>query len=169
MPRLLPVVALVAVLCTSVAERAWAQDAPPAFQFDIAAITKALSVAPVPMPVTPQWWSPPVAMTKYTPYRTSPLMFSLYAATAMTQAFDAHSTLRAIDNGAREGNPALSSLAEHRTSFLLLKAGAAAGTIYLGRRIDKHHRVMAIVSLVAVNSAYAMLIRHNYSVARSAH
>jgi hypothetical protein len=168
MPRLLPVVALVAVLCTSAAEHAWAQDVPPVIQFDVAAITKALSAAPVAMPLAPQWWSPPLAMTKYTPYRTSPLMFSLFAATAMTQALDAHSTLRAIDYGAREGNPALSSLAQHRTSFLLLKAGAAAGTIYLGRRIDKHHRVMAIVSLVAVNSAYAMLIQHNYSVARSA-
>jgi hypothetical protein len=160
-------VALVAVLCTSVAERAWAQDTPPAFQFDVAAITKALSVAPVALPAAPQWWSPPAAMTSYTPYRTSPLMFSLYAATAMTQALDAHSTLRAIGNGAREGNPALSSLAEHRTSFLLLKAGAAVGTIYLGRSIDRHHRVMAIVSLVAVNSAYAMIAQHNYRIARA--
>jgi Domain of unknown function (DUF5658) len=96
----------------------------------------------------------------------SPVMGSLYAATAIMQALDVHSTLAAFNNGAVEANPLMSGVANHKVAFVAAKAAVAFGTIYAARQVAKHNKVAAIITLVAINSAYAFVISHNYKVAR---
>lgn len=98
--------------------------------------------------------------------RISPVLSSLYASTALMQALDVHSTLLALDRGASEANPIMKGIVKNKAAFIALKAGIAAGTIFAARETAKKNRVAAIVTLVAMNSAYAMIINHNYKVAR---
>ena len=97
--------------------------------------------------------------------RPSILMTSLYATTALVQGLDAHSTLKAISVGATERNPIMSFLTSHPPVFVALKAGAAAGLIVAGRRLAKHNKVHAAIALIAIDSAYAFIVAHNYRVA----
>jgi Domain of unknown function (DUF5658) len=97
----------------------------------------------------------------------SPLMMSLYASTALTQALDAHSTMRALDAGAVEVNPVMSYFSRHRPAFVGMKAGAAAGMVYVGHRLAKRSKTRAAITLIAINSAYAAIVAHNYRVANS--
>jgi hypothetical protein len=104
------------------------------------------------------------------PRRTgsSALMTSLYASTAVMQALDVHSTLLALDRGAVEANPLMAGAAGNRTAFIALKAGVAFSTVMAARNMSKKNKVAAIITLVAINSAYAMVVNHNYRVVRGA-
>ena len=104
------------------------------------------------------------------PYRRvetgrSALLTSLYAMTAVTQALDAHSTLKALNRGGVELNPVLSGLAGNKAAFIAVKGAVAAGSIYAARQLAKRNKVAAIVSLVAINAAYGLVAHHNYKVA----
>ena len=96
---------------------------------------------------------------------SSSLLTSLYATTAVVQVLDVHSTLLALKAGAVEGNPLMAGVVNNRGAFLATKAAVAASTILAARQIAKKSRIGAIVTMVAVNSAYAMIVRHNYSLA----
>ena len=119
---------------------------------------------------------PPVVMTvddqpvpAAVPYRRAggwSLMTSLYVSTAAMQALDVHSTLQALDRGAVEANPLVGSLTGRKATFIALKAGVAVSTIMAARNMSKRNKVAAVATLVAINSAYAMVVRHNYRVAR---
>jgi hypothetical protein len=103
------------------------------------------------------------------PYRRSgrgSLMTSLYVSTAAMQALDVHSTLQALDRGAVEANPLVGGLSGRKAAFIALKAGVAFSTIMAARNMSKRNKVAAVATLVAINSAYAMVVRHNYRVAR---
>ena len=90
----------------------------------------------------------------------------LYVSFATLQALDVHSTLRALDGGsAREANPILGAAAGSPAAMIALKAGAGAGLIYASERLWKRNRVAAVAMMVAVNSAYAIVVAHNYAVA----
>jgi hypothetical protein len=97
---------------------------------------------------------------------SSPLMTSLYVSTAVMQALDVHSTLQALDRGAVEGNPMMSGVTGNKAAFIALKSGVAFGTVMAARNMSKRNRVAAALTLVAINSAYAMVVNHNYKVAR---
>jgi hypothetical protein len=101
--------------------------------------------------------------------RTGPsaLMTSLYASTAVMQALDVHSTLTAFGAGAVEANPLMEGVTRNRAAFMAVKVGVAASTILAARQLSKRNKVAAVVTLVAINSAYAMVVQHNYKVARS--
>jgi len=102
------------------------------------------------------------------PYRKpseSRLMLGLYAATAVMQALDVHSTLSAFNAGAVEGNPLMSGVSRNKGSFIAMKAAVATSAIFAARGVAKRNKVAAIATLVAINSAYAMVARHNYQVA----
>ena len=99
--------------------------------------------------------------------RTSALLFSLFASTAAMQALDVHSTMTALNQGAVEANPLMKGLARNKTAFIAMKAGVAASTILATRNMAKRNKVAAIATMVAINSAYAMVVRHNYKVARN--
>jgi hypothetical protein len=99
--------------------------------------------------------------------RPSVLMMSLYASTAALQMLDVHSTMTALDNGAVEANPLMKNLAGNKAGFVALKAGVAVSTILATRNMAKRNKVAAIATLIAINSAYAFVVSHNYKVARS--
>ena len=98
--------------------------------------------------------------------RGSAVLTSLYATTAIMQALDAHSTMKALDAGAVEANPLMTGVTKNRGAFMAAKAAVAAGTVFAVQRIAKRNKVAAIVTAVAINSAYAMVVRHNYKIAR---
>ncbi len=104
------------------------------------------------------------------PYRrietgTSPLLMSLYVSTAFTQALDIHSTIKALDRGGVETNPMLSGLTGNKAAFIAVKGAVAAGSIYAASRLAKRNKVAAIVTMVAINTAYGFVAYHNYKVA----
>ena len=96
----------------------------------------------------------------------SPLMTSLYASTAVMQALDVHSTLLALDRGAVEANPLMSGATRNKAAFIAIKAGVAFSSVMAARNMSKRNKVAAVLTLVAINSAYAMIVNHNYKVAR---
>jgi hypothetical protein len=98
----------------------------------------------------------------------SPLMLSLYVATAAIQGLDAHSTLRAIDAGAVETNPLVRPFVSHPPAFVAFKMGVAAGLIYVGHGLAKKSKPAAVVALIATNIAYGYLVHRNYEAARVA-
>ena len=96
----------------------------------------------------------------------STVMTSLYASTVVMQALDVHSTLSAFRSGATEANPLMQGVTRNRATFMAVKAGVAASTILAAKQLSKRNKVAAIATLVAINSAYAMVVNHNYKVAR---
>ena len=90
----------------------------------------------------------------------------LYVSFATLQVLDVHSTLRAIDGGAREANPLVGAAAGSPATMIALKAGAGATLIYASERLWKRNRVAAVALMAAVSSAYAVVVAHNYAVAR---
>ena len=99
-------------------------------------------------------------------FGSSNLLKSLYASTAVMQGLDLHSTLKAFSAGAVEGNPIMSGVTKNRAAFIATKAAVAAVTILATRKIAKKNKVAAVITLIAVNSAYAMIVNHNYKLAR---
>lgn len=97
--------------------------------------------------------------------RDSALLTSLYVTTAITQALDIHSTLRALDRGGVETNPMLSGLTGNKAAFIAVKGAVAASSIFAARRLAKRNKVAAIATLVAINTAYGLVAHHNYKVA----
>jgi ABC-type uncharacterized transport system permease subunit len=92
-------------------------------------------------------------------------MTSLYASTAVMQALDVHSTMRALDRGAVEANPLMTGVTGNKAAFMALKAGVAVSTVVAARHMSKRNKVAAILTQVAINSAYAVVVRQNYRVA----
>lgn len=107
----------------------------------------------------------PTALNATTKIASRTLMTSLYATTATMQLLDVDSTMKSMNRGAIESNPLMSGLVSNRAAFLATKAGVAAATIYAASRIAKNNKVAAALTLVALNSAYAMIVRNNYSIA----
>jgi hypothetical protein len=59
----------------------------------------------------------------------------------------------------------MSGITKNKFAFIGIKAAVAAGTIYAAREMAKRNKVAAVITLVAINSAYAYVAHHNYSVA----
>jgi hypothetical protein len=97
---------------------------------------------------------------------SSALLNSLYVSTVAMQALDMHSTLSAFRAGGVEANPLMQGVTTNRAAFLAVKAGVAASTVLATRQLAKRNKVAAIVTLVAINSAYAFVVNHNYKIAR---
>jgi hypothetical protein len=98
--------------------------------------------------------------------RPSPTLWMFYGMTAVVQGYDVASTFRALDAGAVEANPVLSWATPSRPGFVALKASIAAGAIYSAHKLAHRHKATAIIMLVAINSASAAVVMHNYELAR---
>ena len=144
---------------------------------DAQALTPLLDTAPPPPLVTTNRIvsadepidapSPSISrVTEAMPPRRLGVMLPLYASFAGLQMLDAHSTMRALENGGVERNPVLGNLARQPAALFALKAGVTASTILLTERLRPKHRVGAIALMVALDSFYAMVVVHNYQVAR---
>jgi hypothetical protein len=90
----------------------------------------------------------------------------LYISFAGLQLVDAHSTSRALDRGAVEGNPLMKGFAGNQASLLAVKAAGAAVAIYASEQMWKTNRTAAIVFMIATNSAMAWVVQHNYRAVR---
>jgi len=86
----------------------------------------------------------------------------LYASFASLQMLDAHSTLRAVRAGGVEQNPLLRGLADKPAALVAIKAGVAVSTIAVADKVRGRSRVGAIALMAALNSAYAVVVAHNY-------
>jgi len=96
-------------------------------------------------------------------------LIPLYATFAVLQGLDARSTLTAIHSGASEANPLLGGVASNSGALLAVKMGAAAGTILVAEKLWHHNPVAAVALMIGLNSAYAIIVAHNYHVAGSMH
>jgi hypothetical protein len=94
------------------------------------------------------------------------VLVPLYVSFAALQALDVHSTTRALNAGGVEANPLMRGVANQPAALIAVKAGGAASTIWLAHQVSKRSKVGAIVVMAAVNSAYAMVVAHNYRVPR---
>lgn len=89
----------------------------------------------------------------------------LYLSFTALQALDAHSTLTAVGNGARETNPVVRSTMTMPAGMVALKAGTAVGVVFLTEKLWKRNRTAAVLTMIALNSAYATIAAHNYATA----
>jgi hypothetical protein len=96
------------------------------------------------------------------------VLMPLYGAMIGLQALDVDSTMKAIRNGAgREANPAMQSAVGSPIALLALKAGATVSIIVVCERLRKqHHGVAATALMIGLNSFYAIVVAHNYTIAR---
>jgi hypothetical protein len=90
------------------------------------------------------------------------LQTALYGGLIALQALDTHSTLRAVDSGYVEQNPLMRWTVEHPVALVSMKAAASAATILVAEKIRKRHPKRAVLFMAAVNTAYALVVLHNY-------
>lgn len=95
------------------------------------------------------------------------VLLPLYVTFAGLQAVDVHSTLSATGAGARESNPLMRSALASPTRLVLLKAGSGAAVVLLSEKLWRHNRAAALVTMVALNSAYITIAAHNYHTQRN--
>jgi hypothetical protein len=88
----------------------------------------------------------------------------MYYSFAALQAVDAATTLAAVSNGAREANPLLQGAVQSPPAIIAIKAGVVAGTIFTLERLRKDHPVVAVATLIAINSTLAVVAINNASV-----
>jgi len=86
---------------------------------------------------------------------------------AALQALDLHSTFRALDHGAREGNPLLGGFASNKAAMIGFKAATTTATIFLVRKFGVKNRVASTILMAAANSAYAIIAAHNYRLSNA--
>ncbi len=97
--------------------------------------------------------------------RRPPALLPLYVTFAALQMLDAHSTTTALKNGAVEENPVVAALAGHTGVLYATKIAATAATVYVGEKLWRKNRFAAIMTMVAINSAYAVVVHRNYGIA----
>ena len=125
--------------------------------------TAASAAAPERAPV-------PFQLTEPAPSPRPAALMPLYGSLIGLQALDFDSTMRAMSSGAgREANPLMQSIVGRPAAFVALKAGATGAIIFASERLRKtHHPVAAVILMVGINSAYAMVVAHNYAVVNGA-
>jgi hypothetical protein len=113
---------------------------------------------------------PPIDMAGPREERTSGLAAlrrSMYVSFAALQIMDAVSTRQALNNGAREANPALGAVAKNSAAMFAVKAGTAAATTFFAEKLAKKHPRRAAIVMAVLNVGYAAVVMHNYRVARN--
>jgi hypothetical protein len=93
------------------------------------------------------------------------LLPALYAGNIALQVMDTHSTFRALDAGLVESNPVMGWATEHPVAFVSMKAAATATTILVSEKIRKKYPWRAALFMAGVNTAYALIVSHNYRAA----
>ena len=93
-------------------------------------------------------------------------LLPLYGSLIALQGLDVHSTLRALDAGAGESNPAMRPVVKNGTAFLAVTAGATASVIWVSEKLWKKNRKAALILTGVVNAAMAAVVANNYRVSR---
>jgi hypothetical protein len=98
-------------------------------------------------------------------YRRPSILPALYATSAVLQGYDAYSTLNALNGGAREANPLMTSVVKSPTAFVAMKAGVTMASIMAAEQLWKgNHRMGAVGLMVASNVMMGMVAAHNSHV-----
>ncbi len=92
----------------------------------------------------------------------------LYVSFAALQVMDAVSTRNALNNGAREANPAMGAIANNSTAMFAVKAGTAVATTFFVEKLARKHPKRAAILMAVLNAGYAAVVVHNYRVAKAA-
>ena len=92
----------------------------------------------------------------------------LEVAFAGLQVLDVHTTLRSSSHGGVEANPVMGALVSSPAAVIASKAAVTVGVFYVSEKLWHRHKVSAILTLLALDSGYAMIAAHNYSVERRA-
>jgi hypothetical protein len=165
--RLFVVAALVVGVMSSFAVReARAQDRLPIQEARVSFMpTDATAIALQPRATSELVPAPAESVTPNFDVNRTKKLLPLYASVAVMQALDVHSTIQVLSRGGGEGNPMLQGIVSNRPLFIATKSAIAASTIYAASRIAKRSKVGAIVTLVGLNSVYAMVVSHNYKLA----
>lgn len=90
----------------------------------------------------------------------------LYVSFGALQALDAATTVRALDRGATEANPAIGGIAGNPAALVAVKAASSAAIVFAGERLWRKNRVAAVALMAALNGAYALVVFHNYRTVR---
>jgi hypothetical protein len=107
----------------------------------------------------------PAATASAQPYSDGAAFGTLYTSFGLLQALDAHSTSRALASGAVESNALVAHFAHRPILLMGAKVAMAAGTIVLMERFRKRHPKAAMVTMMALNSAYAVVVVRNSRIA----
>lgn len=95
-------------------------------------------------------------------------LVALAVGSASLQAYDAYSTLAALNRGAVEANPAMRAVARRPAALVAVKAGVATSAIVASAQLWKqHHRKAALLLLGITNGTMAAVAVHNASALRS--
>jgi hypothetical protein len=92
----------------------------------------------------------------------------LYVGYAALQIGDIITTTKAINRGAREGNPLISDVAHSPMALVGLKAAAGVGMVVAIEKLRQKHPVAASVTLIAINATLAAVTINNVAVGSSA-
>jgi hypothetical protein len=99
--------------------------------------------------------------------RTRPAaLVPLYVTFGALQAVDVHSTHAAVAAGAREANPLVRAAIDDPARMMLLKSGATLSVVWLSEKLWRRNRAAAVLTMIAMNSAYATIAAHNYRTPR---
>ncbi len=60
----------------------------------------------------------------------------------------------------------MAGVTKNKAAFIATKAAVATGTILAARNLSRRNKVAAVLTLAAINTASAMIVQHNYKVAR---
>lgn len=120
------------------------------------AIRAGIAAAPAQMPSAPIQPRSGVAQTP------RGLLPALYVGNIALQVMDTHSTFRALDAGMVESNPLMQWTTAHPVAFVSMKAAATATTILVAEKIRRKYPRRAALFMAGVNTAYALIVLHNY-------
>jgi Domain of unknown function (DUF5658) len=154
-----------AVICC--ASTAFAQI-PPSDAYDSLFVTR--EIASTGQPSIPTSLMTAAAQTPAAPLRPRAeiqqtprgLIPALYAGNIALQVMDTHSTFRALDAGMVESNPVMRWTTEHPVAFVSMKAAATATTILVAEKIRRKYPWRAALFMAGINTAYALIVSHNY-------
>lgn len=172
-PRSVTALTLVGVLLCGSTAPALATDRPDSPAADVTLTTPAL-MAPTVSALSPSIFDdavqrPPLDVVgprdERSPGMTT-LRRGMYVSFATLQIMDAVSTRRALDNGAREANPAMAGIAKNGAAMFAVKAGTAVATTLFAEKLAKKHPKRAAILMGILNAGYAAIVLHNYRAAR---
>ena len=93
------------------------------------------------------------------------ILTALYGGSAVLQAFDAYSTMKALKGGAVEANPLMKGVVGNPGVFIGVKAAVTGASIMAAEQMWRNnHKVAAIVMMAASNGIMAAVAAHNASV-----
>ncbi len=87
----------------------------------------------------------------------------LYLSFAALQFLDLDSTNKALARGYSEANPVMAQVVHHRGAAWAVKAATTTVTIVAAERLwRKNHRTAAVLTMIAANVGYALVVSNNY-------